>query len=37
MDFGTLASAGPLRWLFEFAFFYPIVMSFFCMAGGAYY
>ena len=25
------------RWLFNFAFFYPIVMSFFWMTGGVYY
>ncbi|PJK01187.1 poly-beta-1,6 N-acetyl-D-glucosamine synthase [Lysobacteraceae bacterium NML91-0213] len=32
------ASAFPLaRWLFNFAFFYPIVMAFFWMTGGIYY
>ena len=25
------------RWLFNFAFFYPIVMAFFWMTGGVYY
>ena len=25
------------RWLFNFAFFYPIVMAFFWMTGGLYY
>lgn len=37
MDLSTLASAPPIHWAFEFAFFYPIVMSFLWMAGGAYY
>lgn len=32
-----VTSAPVVRWLFEFAFYYPIVMSFFWMAGGAYY
>ena len=27
----------PIEWLFNFAFFYPIVMAFFWMIGGLYY
>ena len=27
----------PITWLFNFAFFYPIVMAFFWMIGGLYY